>query len=81
MKEVKVFLDMALNYVGDDPREMDKVRNLRSVITGFAPLIFPSGEASFLERCQEVARNLKADKDLPKKLVSCKCLQLHANLL
>ncbi|XP_070197743.1 E3 ubiquitin-protein ligase rnf213-alpha-like isoform X2 [Littorina saxatilis] len=70
MKEVKVFVDLALNYVGDDPKEMDKVRNLRAVITGYAPLIFQTGAASFLERCREVAGNIRADPELPAKLKS-----------
>ena len=71
MKELKVFVDMALNYVGDDPKEMDKVRHLRAVITGYAPLIFQTGsEMTFLDRCCEVARNIKADRELPAKLVS-----------
>ena len=70
MKEVKVFVDMALNYVGDDPKEMDKVRHLRAVITGYAPLIFKTGSETFLDRCREVAKNIKADRELPAKLVS-----------
>ena len=71
MKEVKVFVDLALNYVGDDPREVDKVRNLRAVVTGYAPLIFQTvGEATFLERCQEVVRNITEDPQLPAKFVS-----------
>ena len=71
MKEVKVFVDMALNYVGDDPKEMDKVRHLRAVITGYAPLIILTGsETGFLDRCREGARNIRADRELPAKLVS-----------
>ena len=71
MKEVKVFVDLALNYVGDDPREVDKVRNLRAVISGYAPLIFQTvGEATFLKRFQEVVRNITEDPHLPAKFVS-----------
>ena len=73
LKEVKVFVDLALNHVGDNPHDMDKVRNLRTVITGYAPLIFQmTAETTFLERCREVACNIKADPDLPAKLVSKK---------
>ena len=78
-RDVKVFVDLALNYVGDNPIDMDKVRNFQQVIAGYAPLIFQSAgdTETFLGRCRKVFDNVEVDPMLPAKLVS---MRLHISI-
>lgn len=53
--------------------EVAKVKCLHAATTGYAPLIFNLGDkcdySKFLEQCKLVWKELKADPDLPIKLV------------
>ncbi|XP_060599995.1 E3 ubiquitin-protein ligase RNF213-like [Ruditapes philippinarum] len=73
LKELKVFVDLALISAGDDPLMMDKVECLHTAVTGYAPLIFEldpmSDYKDLLERCQVVWKELESNDNLPQMLI------------
>ncbi|KAL3881511.1 hypothetical protein ACJMK2_027943, partial [Sinanodonta woodiana] len=73
LKELKVFVDLAMISAGEGDMEIDKVNCLHAATTGYASLIFDldedSGYEKLLEKCQILWKELKADPDLPKKLL------------
>ncbi|XP_060604557.1 E3 ubiquitin-protein ligase RNF213-like [Ruditapes philippinarum] len=73
LKELKVFVDLALMSAGDVPLMMDKVKCLHTAVTGYAPLIFEletnSGCKELLEYCQIVWKELESNSNLPKMLI------------
>lgn len=74
LKELQVFVDLALMSVGDDPYNTGMVQALHSAVTGYAPLIFDlereCGLLELLELCKPVWRELEFNQKLPKQLVS-----------
>lgn len=74
LKELQVFVDLALMSVGDDPYNTGMVQALHSAVTGYAPLIFDlnrdCGHLELLELCRLVWRELEVNSKLPKQLVS-----------
>ena len=73
LKELKVFVDLASISAGEGDMEVAKVKCLHAATTGYAPLIFNLDDQcdynKFLEQCKLVWKELKADPDLPLKLV------------
>jgi hypothetical protein len=73
LKELKVFVDLASISAGEGDMEIAKVNCLHSATTGYAPLIFnlekECDSKMFLEKCQEVWKELDANPNLPEKLV------------
>ncbi|XP_062591685.1 E3 ubiquitin-protein ligase rnf213-alpha-like, partial [Saccostrea cucullata] len=72
LKELKVFVDLASISAGEGDMEVAKVKFLHAATTGYAPLIFNLDDdcdySKFLEKCQVVWKELKADPHLPTKL-------------
>ncbi|XP_056014152.1 E3 ubiquitin-protein ligase rnf213-alpha-like isoform X2 [Ostrea edulis] len=72
LKELKVFVDLASISAGEGDLEVAKVKFLHAATTGYAPLIFNLDDqcdySKFLEKCQHVWKELKADPHLPTKL-------------
>ncbi|XP_053396012.1 E3 ubiquitin-protein ligase rnf213-alpha-like [Mercenaria mercenaria] len=72
LKELQVFVDLALMSIGDDPYNIGKVQALHSAVTGFAPLIFDlnqeCGYEELLALCKLVWRELDVNQKLPKQL-------------
>lgn len=68
-----MFVDLASISAGEGDMEVAKVKCLHAATTGYAPLIFNLGDQcdykKFLEQCKRVWKELKADPDLPIKLV------------
>ncbi|KAL3881514.1 hypothetical protein ACJMK2_027946, partial [Sinanodonta woodiana] len=80
LKELKVFVDLASISAGEGDMEIAKVNCLHAAITGYAPLIFDinenSGYQALLEKCQILWKELKADRNLPEKLIdTCRHLE------
>lgn len=73
IKELKVFVDLAINFAGEGDYEIGKVNCLDTAATGYSPLIFSLDQdcdaAEFLQRCEKVWKELKVDTKLSKKLV------------
>ncbi|XP_063441660.1 E3 ubiquitin-protein ligase rnf213-alpha-like [Mytilus trossulus] len=73
LKELKVFVDLASISAGEGDMEIAKVNCLHSATTGYAPLIFNlekhCNTKIFLERCQEVWKELDSNNQLPQKLL------------
>ncbi|KAK3585575.1 hypothetical protein CHS0354_036762 [Potamilus streckersoni] len=73
LKELKVFVDLAIISAGEGDMEIDKVNCLHAATTGYASLIFDleedSGYKELLGKCQILWKELQADPDLPKKLL------------
>ncbi|XP_071137099.1 E3 ubiquitin-protein ligase rnf213-alpha-like [Mytilus edulis] len=73
LKELKVFVDLASISAGEGDMEIDKVNCLHSATTGYAPLIFnlekDCNTKIFLNKCQEVWKELLANPELPRKLI------------
>lgn len=71
-----MFVDLASISAGEGAMEVAKVKCLHAATTGYAPLIFNLGDkcdySKFLEQCKLVWKELKADPDLPIKLVRIK---------
>ncbi|KAL3881517.1 hypothetical protein ACJMK2_027949 [Sinanodonta woodiana] len=73
LKELKVFVDLASISAGEGDMEIAKVNCLHAATTGYASLIFDhdeiSGYKTLLQKCQILWKELKADPNLPKKLL------------
>ncbi|KAK3585587.1 hypothetical protein CHS0354_036774 [Potamilus streckersoni] len=73
LKELKVFVDLASISAGEGDIEIAKVNCLHAATTGYASLIFDldkhSGYKELLDKCQVLWKELKADPNLPKKLL------------
>ncbi|KAK3585578.1 hypothetical protein CHS0354_036765 [Potamilus streckersoni] len=73
LKELKVFVDLASISAGEGDMEIAKVNCLHAATTGYAPLIFDldenSGYEALLDKCQILWKELKADQNLPAKLL------------
>ncbi|XP_052062680.1 E3 ubiquitin-protein ligase rnf213-alpha-like isoform X2 [Mytilus californianus] len=76
LKELKVFVDLASISAGEGDMEIAKVNCLHSATTGYAPLIFNlekhCNTKMFLEKCQEVWKELDSNPQLPQKLLDTK---------
>ncbi|CAG2252472.1 RNF213 [Mytilus edulis] len=76
LKELKVFVDLASISAGEGDMEIAKVNCLHSATTGYAPLIFNlekhCNTKIFLEKCQEVWKELDSNPQLPQKLLDTK---------
>ncbi|XP_053388233.1 E3 ubiquitin-protein ligase rnf213-alpha-like, partial [Mercenaria mercenaria] len=73
LKELKVFVDLAIMSAGDDPMNLGKVECLHTAVTGYSSLIFDlkpdSGYGDLLDQCKIVWKDLKASPNLPHMLV------------
>ncbi|KAK7488216.1 hypothetical protein BaRGS_00020523, partial [Batillaria attramentaria] len=71
VKELKVFVELALISAGDDPLAVDRVNCFHAAATGFAPLIFTNieGCSNLLRQCRLVFKSVQEDSKLPQKLV------------
>ncbi|KAK3585584.1 hypothetical protein CHS0354_036771 [Potamilus streckersoni] len=73
LKELKVFVDLASISAGEGDIEIAKVNCLHAATTGYASLIFDPdkhyGYKELLDKCQVLWKELKADPNLPKKLL------------
>ena len=73
MKELKVFVDLAMTSAGDDAEKICRVQSLHVAANGYATLIFEMKEESGLEEvlaaCESVWEELKNTPQLPDKLV------------
>lgn len=72
--ELTVLVDLALIMAqGQGAFEVGKVTGLHTSVMGYAPLIFNLQEGcsieEFMNLCRDVWQNLKADPELPTKLV------------
>lgn len=70
--DLKVFVDLAILSVGDEPMERNKVHCFHTAGLGFAPLIFIPKEISFtqlMRRIKDLEENVTEDVDLNDKLV------------
>lgn len=76
MTELNRFVTIALSTGagGEDALTQDKLSNLRTVGSGFAPLIYilskNAGFIDFTMQCSQVWMALKSNKDLPSLLVN-----------
>ncbi|XP_071122875.1 E3 ubiquitin-protein ligase RNF213-like [Mytilus edulis] len=72
IKELQVFVDLAMMSAGEGDMSVARVHCLHSATTGYGPLIFNFDENCsdkvFLEKCKQVWRVLSADFKLPEKL-------------
>ncbi|KAK3585581.1 hypothetical protein CHS0354_036768 [Potamilus streckersoni] len=73
LKELKVFVDLAMTSAGEGDMEIAKVNCLHAATTGYASLIFDldedSGYKELLDKCETIWNTLKVDKNLPTKLL------------
>ena len=74
LKELKVFVDLALISAGEQPMDIDKVQALNTAVLGYSALIFDltpdSDYDALIRKCQQVWKELETNRDLPQKLVS-----------
>lgn len=74
LKELKVFVDLAIISAGEEPMNIYKVQCLHTAVTGYASLIFDlpkeSGCKELLEKCEVVWKELAANANLPDLLVN-----------
>jgi hypothetical protein len=75
LKELKVFVDLAIMSAGEEGLNIARVQCLHSAVTGYAPLIFDlqptSGYEHLLKLCSFVWKELDANPNLPAQLVRC----------
>ena len=76
LRELKVFVDLALISAGEQPMDIDRVQALNTAVLGYSALIFDLTPGSdynvLLSKCQEVWKELETNRSLPQKLVSIK---------
>ena len=73
LKELKVFVDLALISAGEQPLDIDRVQGLNTAVLGYSPLIFhlnPDADyIELLDKCKLVWKELDTNPKLPEKLV------------
>lgn len=78
LKELKVFVDLALISAGEQPLDIDRVQALNTAVLGYSPLIFdltPDADyRKLLDKCRLVWKELETNPKLPEQLVSNLCI-------
>jgi hypothetical protein len=74
LREIKVFVDLAMMSAGDDAEKVSRVQSLHAGVTGYSSLIFDlqanSDYNRFLQKCEPVFHELENTPHLPDKLVN-----------
>ncbi|KAK7459431.1 hypothetical protein BaRGS_00038999, partial [Batillaria attramentaria] len=70
LRELNVFVDLALMSAGEDTINVASVNCFHAAATGYAPLVFTKIRDGdhLLQQCRQVFRSVHADPDLPEKL-------------
>ncbi|XP_056432075.1 E3 ubiquitin-protein ligase rnf213-alpha-like [Gadus chalcogrammus] len=73
INELKVFVDLASIYAGENALDVDRVAFFHDAVLGYSPMLYDlkkdSGFQTFKDVLNKLWRALDNDSDLPKKLV------------
>lgn len=74
INELKVFVDLASIYAGENDMEVDRVACFHDAVLGYSSMLYGLKQDSdfdtFSESLLKLWRALENDKEIPKKLVS-----------
>ena len=73
INELKVFVDLASIYAGENALDVDRVAFFHDAVLGYSPMLYDlkkdSGFQTFKDVLNKLWRALENDSDLPTKLV------------